>query len=342
MNTNELKKVKTLGIFFLGYTVIFLGFFATLKFTLPFVIAGLTTYLLKKPTRYLINRFNLNKSVATILSILLFYIVIGGLITLIIIGFISEVSNVILMFNTDFIMAYIDKISKELLWFYNSLDPKITEYVSVITSSLSSWVLTFSKGFLNNIMGMAKNVPYLFTAIGFAIISTYFMLKNTIESKYSNLSIKNTKYYDLAITTLRMIFKYAISFASVILLSFIQLLILLLICRVPNALLISIISALLDVLPIVGMALIIIPLGLYYIVTGAYVKGIIILIGYVAICLIRQVIEPKIMSTALNISPLESLVAIFVGLNLAGIVGIIYCTFLIVCFNIFKNKYNIS
>lgn len=342
MNTNEFKKLKTLGLFFLGYTLIFLGFFLTLKFTLPFVIAGLTAYLLKKPTRYLINRFNLNKSIATILSILLFYIVIGSFITLVAIGFVNEVSNVVSMVNTDFIMEYLNEISKELLWFYNSLDPKITEYISVITSSLSSWILTFSKGFLNSLMDMAKNIPYLFTAIGFAIISTYFILKNTIDNKYSNLSIKNTKYYDLAITTLRMIFKYAMSFTSVILLSFLQLLILLLLCRVPNALLISVASALLDVLPIVGMALIIVPLGLYYIVTGAYVKGIIILVGYVAICLIRQVIEPKIMSTALNISPLESLVAIFVGLNLAGIVGMIYCTFLIVCFNIFKDKYNIS
>lgn len=341
MNKNDLNKVKIIALFFLAYNLVFLGFFGTLKLTLPFVIAGLTSYILKEPTRYLINRFNMNKNVATILSMTLFYILSLAILTFIVMGFISETSHIISSINPQIILDGINSINKEFLLFYDKLDPYITNNLSTITSSLSSWIVGCSKFMLNQTMGMAKNIPYLFTTMGFAFISTFFMLRNTIENKYSNIPFKNTKYYDLVITTFKMIIKYCISFVTVVFLSFLQLLILLLVCGVPNALLISIVSAILDVLPIVGMALVIIPIGIYYLVTGAYVKGIVILVGYVLVCLVRQIIEPKIMSTALNITPLQSLMCIFIGLNLAGLIGMIYCIFLIVCFNIFKDKFNL-
>lgn len=341
MNKNDLSKIKIILLFFLAYTFVFLGFFGTLKLTLPFVIAGLTSYILKEPTRYLINKFNMNKNIATIISITLFYILSLAILTVIVMGLINETSNIISSIKPDVLLDGINKINKEFLIFYDKLNPYITKNISTITSSLSSWILSCSKYMLNGTMGLAKNIPYLFTTIGFAIIATFFMLRNTIENKYSNIPFKSTKYYDLIKTTFKMIIKYCISFTTVVFLSFLQLLILLLICRVPNALLISIISALLDVLPIVGMALLIVPIGIYYIITGAYFKGIVILVGYVLVCLVRQIIEPKIMSTALNITPLQSLMCIFIGLNLAGIIGMIYFIFLIVCFNIFKDKFNL-
>ena len=46
-------------IFVIAYTLICLIFFNTLEYTLPFVLASICAYIIRRPTLYLCSRFKL-------------------------------------------------------------------------------------------------------------------------------------------------------------------------------------------------------------------------------------------------------------------------------------------
>lgn len=336
-----------IGIFALIYTIIFFLFFKTLKLTLPFLLGALTASLLYKPTKSIMKKFNIKSGIATIIIIAVFYIlaitVIGGLLTLLF----FEVKNMVELIDTKYLIEVFEDISAKLLGFYNGLDPEILEFITSnlvkMSSSISAFVLSVGKKVLDGGLAFASNIPYIITMIGFAIISTYFMLRNSVDGLYKNNRILNSKAFGIVIHSKNMLFKYLLSYTIVLGSTFLEVFIIFLIVGVPNAFVLSFVCSLLDILPIVGMALIIVPIGIYYIIQGHYLMAGILLGGYVVICILRQIIEPKVMSKTLDISPLSSIVAIFVGLTAGGLKGMIFCIFLVVSYNIFmKPKINMN
>ena len=87
-------------------------------------------------------------------------------------------------------------------------------------------------------------------------------------------------------------------------------------------------------MPILGMAIIYIPLALFNLIQGNYFTGIAILILWVVVMIARQIIEPKIMSTTLGLNPLAVLAAIFIGIEAGGFLGMIFFMFLVVFYTV--------
>ncbi len=81
--------------------------------------------------------------------------------------------------------------------------------------------------------------------------------------------------------------------------------------------------ALLDLLPIVGAGTLLIPMAIWYILIGSSGQGIAIAILYIVIIVVRQVVEPRLLSTNLGIHPIVAIVCLFLGLQLFGLLGLI-------------------
>ena len=97
----------------------------------------------------------------------------------------------------------------------------------------------------------------------------------------------------------------------------------LLLLRVPYAVTIGLLIGLVDLLPYLGTGAVFVPWILYAVVDGSYAFafGLAVLFGIIVIA--RQLAEPKIYSSSIGLNPLATLIAIFVGLKLFGIVGLI-------------------
>ncbi len=107
--------------------------------------------------------------------------------------------------------------------------------------------------------------------------------------------------------------------------------------KVKYAVILSIICAIADLLPILGIGTIYIPLAIiYFFFIKNYIAAFGIIISYVLVSIIRQIIEPKIVSSSLGIHPVAVLAALFIGLKANGLSGIVFCIFLVVFYNIFK------
>lgn len=77
----------------------------------------------------------------------------------------------------------------------------------------------------------------------------------------------------------------------------------------------------LDALPVFGTGTVLIPWGIICLVQGKLQRGIILLGLYVVCYFVRQILEARIMGGQVGLSALETLVSMYVGLQLFGIAG---------------------
>lgn len=97
----------------------------------------------------------------------------------------------------------------------------------------------------------------------------------------------------------------------------------LMILRVDYSILIAILIALLDFLPIFGAGTVLIPWGIVKLFTGeyAYAAGLILL--YITTQVVRQIIQPKIVGDTMGLSPLMTLLLLYLGFKISGLAGMI-------------------
>ncbi|KMM38798.1 sporulation integral membrane protein YtvI [Guptibacillus hwajinpoensis] len=99
------------------------------------------------------------------------------------------------------------------------------------------------------------------------------------------------------------------------------------------ALLMAFIIWVIDFIPIIGSIVILGPWALYYLIIGDIATGSQMAILAVVLLIIRRTIEPKVMGRHIGLSPLSTLISMYIGLQLLGIMGFIIGPILLIAFN---------
>jgi sporulation integral membrane protein YtvI len=139
-----------------------------------------------------------------------------------------------------------------------------------------------------------------------------------------------------------VISKYIKSYMLLLLITFSILFSGFLILKVENSFVLAIIISIVDILPILGVGTILIPWAVISIISGNTKIAIGILVLFVIIYIVRQYSEPKIVSAQMEVHPLLTLFAMYAGLKLAGILGLVFApliAFIVkTCYNSFKKE----
>src|SRR5699024_11213497 len=88
------------------------------------------------------------------------------------------------------------------------------------------------------------------------------------------------------------------------------------------ALLMSLIIWAIDLIPIIGSIIILGPWAIYMFLVGKIAMGVKLSILAILLLIIRRMIEPKFMGTYIGLSPLATLISMFIGLKLIGFLGL--------------------
>ncbi len=88
-------------------------------------------------------------------------------------------------------------------------------------------------------------------------------------------------------------------------------------------LLFGITIGILDALPVLGSGVVFVPWAVFSIVSGNYLNAAILITGYIASLLVREVLEPRLLGNSMGILPVFMLMSIFVGINVFGVLGIV-------------------
>lgn len=226
----------------------------------------------------------------------------------------SNVSRLI-----DTIQSYLEKNPHHKQQITNSLQDNLVGFANkgtlVITSILSSIGATLS------------NLPFFLTVLVFITLSAFFMGFRHPHIREGISTVTPVRVKETVGMVLFDIKKALFGFmrAQLILISITAVLMFigLLILRVPYAFTIALLIGLSDLLPYVGVGIIVIPWISYLFLIDNVELAIGLSVVYGILIIVRQIMEPRLVASNIGLDPLLTLIALFVGLQLFGFLGLI-------------------
>lgn len=308
----------------------------------PFLIALLIALVIHRPVTFLSTKFRFPRWLSVTISLLLLILLAGGAVTLIVTqivaeinelsrllpGFVSELAHYL---QTAISQEFLTGLYEQIQWLYTQLDPEFKEKVdSTLQTGIASLTET-GQGLIISFLDTLKNfflsLPNLATVAVISLIGAFFISKDfhiwKIRFRRVLPRMINTRM-DQIISDLRAaLFGFVKAQLTLISLTAAIVIVGLLFLDVNYAITIGLITGLVDLLPYLGTGTVFVPWIIYLFFKGNYslVIGLSILYGVVLV--FRQVIEPKVVAENVGLDPLLTLVALFVGLQLFGFLGLI-------------------
>ena len=204
---------------------------------------------------------------------------------------------------------------------------KANEWGQNIGNELGVMVGELSMPAVDKVGKFAGNIPGAVIAVIMCLLSAYFFVAE--KNYFANFMKKIVpdqlmqKCLLLKQTTIDVIVGYLIAQFKIEIWVYLVITAGLLLLRVRYGYLIAIPIALLDVLPLFGTGTILLPWGLFKLLSADYMYA----LGLMAIWgisqLVRQVIQPKMIGDSMGMAPIPSLILLYVGYKLAGVAGMI-------------------
>lgn len=321
--------------------LILVGLYLSLKlavFYMPFLIAFIISLIIEPLIRFIMKKIKLTRKASSILVFLLVSGVILGSLTWGIMTLISEATNLMQGLNEYYDKAYIQvqniinnfdfdkiKISDELIGiFHNSAND--------ILQAVSNWL----KEFLTNVLNWITSIPKIAIYFVITILSLYFIcvdkiyILDQIEHHMPKLWVKKIGIHVKQITN--TLGHYLKAQATIILISFVISLIGLYIFKFMNfnvkyPLLIALAIGFIDALPILGSGTVMVPWAICSSLDGDFKLGVAIIVLWIIMSIVRQFIEPRIVSKQIGIHPIFTLIAMYTGFKFLGVLGMLIRTY---------------
>lgn len=205
--------------------------------------------------------------------------------------------------------------------------PQIHEFINEQLPSVYSAIRTGLLNLANSVLSGVGKLPRIFTVLFLSFIATYFISRDRKLIAETMLGLFPENWREKIINVYDDIINSAAGFlrAEFILISITGLISFfgLLIFDSRYALLLAISAALLDLIPIIGPALIFYPLILYNLLTGNVFFAVQLLVLHTVMSVVRSALEGKIMGDNLGLHPLSIMIALYTGYRILGPSGFI-------------------
>ncbi len=320
--------------------IVYLVFKYAIFVVMPFLLGFAVAALINPVVRFLSRRYDLKRRPAGIMLLLLFYATIGMLITIGVVRltvFFGEMSGELPDLYRDrlepalnklfgYINSFVDRLYAIFGGESEVLSERLGGIFTSIKSSLGDTISDISVKALTRLSSAAAAIPGIIIELLFAVISSFFFTVDyeNILSLAKRLLPKRT--VDLLCRLRGRVFKvagkYLRSYALILLITFGELSLGLVLLGVDNAVLIAFCIALFDILPVAGTGGIMIPWAIFSLIGGDWGFAVGLVVIWAVITIVRNIIEPKIVGRQVGLHPLLALIAMFVGTKLFGIVGL--------------------
>ncbi len=327
-------------------SIIIIGSNFLLKYLLPFCIAVAVASLVQKPALKLSKAIRINKGACAAALSALLYISLAGVMIFFVFKVFSFTGSIVSYVSQlgGTAAEVIQRIEALLGRMLSDASPEIEgalgKILSSVVESVTDKLSAFLSGGAASIVRMAPS--FLFSSV-VALAATCYIAKDydgLVLFFKSLIPSKTVKIIGDVRTILKSsVLKILWGYLILMVLTFAQLAVGLLILRVKNWLLIAFTVALIDLLPVLGVGAVLLPWGIANIVMGNSYLGIGLMVLYLVIVVIRNFAEPKIVASKTGINPLFILLTMFLGLRLFGFVGIIILpvTFIVII-KYYKNE----
>lgn len=302
------------------------------------ILFAFVIYLCIEPLARRLNKWGVKKSIASGISVLVFTLVILGALSGAAVLIKNQGEALIDNFDTyrTIFAEQIGNLTAELEKQLDKLpnDVNLSEETKNITEgateNLQRWIQSFLIGFIGYVSGFST---FVFNFIIGIILAYFLSIEITTWKRLS--SEKTPRTFKNAFVFLRdNVFKgiatYIKAQAKMIGITFIVILIALILLGVENAFVISVVAAILDVLPLLGVSALFIPWIIYLFIVGKTALAVWLTVLLLVVTLTRQILEPKITGDSLGVSAFTMLSFMIISLSLFGVAGVILSPILVI------------
>lgn len=300
---------------------------------MPFVLALLLAWVLNPIIKKLQGRFGGNRKALSAVLILLLFAVAGGALGALGYNVVSEIVSLANDWQGIWggFTAFLANVGDWFSGLFDRLPADLEETLTGVADQIITWVQSTISALLNaaaaQVGSMAMSVPSFAVASVAFVMGSYFItadyprLREMATSRMSD-SLRDflSQVKRAAVAAfggyLRAQLILAVAVFFILLAGF-------LITGQSYAVLLAFLLAVLDFIPIVGSGTVMVPWAVISLVTRNYVTAIRLMVIWGVVVVFRQVAEPRIVGNQTGLSPVTSLISIYVGMRLAGVPGMI-------------------
>ena len=300
---------------------------------IPFVFGFVVAALLQKPLKWLVKKTRISRKIFSVAMVVLVVLLLAGIVSVLGWGLIAwlidffDAENIAVMQKalTDLInslqsaignlaLALPDSFTNTFGDSLSSLPGKLIELLTSLLSGVASWVVSLTTSFPNLLINFFMWIlSSIFLTIDYDAVTGF--LKRQVPARYTPMMGAVKEFFGTAL------FGYARTYSLLILITFVELCIGFLILQVPHAIPLALLVALIDIMPILGTGTVLIPWSIISLILGDFRMAIGIGILYIVITVIRNIIEPKLVSVQIGLHPVVTLFFMLLGLRAIGILG---------------------
>lgn len=336
---------------FLIFAFIALMIFVAYKvavFYIPFIIAFAVSSIAEPLIKFFMNKCKLKRKTASIISLLLILTLITGALTLIIVNLVSEVASLTTNLNT-YIKDFYD-FGINFFKDFRSGKFAIPQELLSVTDKAFDAILNSAKTIITSILNTTVNtissVPTVLTNSIITLLAIIFIcfdrdyVKQIVKKHVPAEWIKKTK--EVFSQMCSVSFKYIKAEAKLSGICFLLVLIGLNIMsiiglNIQYPIIMAIVIGFVDILPLFGAGVAMIPWAAYLFFTGNTVEAICIVALWLVWAILKQIIEPNFVSKQMGLHPLFTLLAMYTGFKIFGVIGLILGP---IAFLILKNVFS--
>ncbi|MGI6050808.1 MAG: sporulation integral membrane protein YtvI [Acetivibrionales bacterium] len=309
------------------------------KLILPFLIAYFFASLIEPVVKFCSNKLKIPRKIGTVISMLIVLGIILSILGFLVSRLVIEIKDVYndIEINAESLTQFFESIVEATSDFFIKLPVPLMEIidqsVDAITGALQG-VLKSAIDFVQTAMQLAMNIPQVLIFIIVTLVATYFMssdkdtILNFLDKQIPASWLNKTK--GLTKNVFSALFGWLRAQLIMTSITFMELLIAFIILKLENPLLIALLIALVDVLPILGAGTVLLPWSAITLIMGNLKLALSLVLLYLIIILVRQFIEPRVLGTQIGIHPLFTLSGMYIGLKLWGVGGMFLGPILIV------------
>ena len=304
--------------------------YAVIKFLLPFVLGSLVAFCVQKPANIIAQKIKPSKGIcAAILSFLL-YLTVAAVVCFLIYRIILAAMG-FANYSPQFFENITEKanlIGQKYSHVFERVPIEMRVWIKSLVSEASQKLVSSIGGWITDAVSfIIKKTPLFFVSGIVTLVATCYIakdfdqLKKFVKSMLGNaVSERAVKIKNILVGSIFKMFKGYLILSFI---TFVQLYLGFLILRLEKPFVLAILIAVVDLFPVLGTGTVMIPWAFVVALTGNYGMATGLGIIYVITVIARNFLEPKIIGRQLDINALFTLLAMFLGLKILGILGLL-------------------
>jgi len=321
------RKLKILGLGVTLFIVAYVFMRYAVPVVWPFIVAYVIARLIFPIVRFLRDKLHFHKNAAAILTLFFsMVLIVAGLSILI-----DKMIQQIMIFAEKWphyqerLLIYLEKTCRLMENTFRMEDGVLYDIIyNGVSNFIGGWQQRIMPMVVNNSISTFMVFMDIIIVVALTVMTTFYMLRDM--EKIRRINKKNIFYNELV---------YLKGLVSKILKAYVRtqaiiLSVVAVICSVGLAIIgndyyivLGIFIGICDALPLLGVGTVLIPWTIVYIFMGNYIKAAILFTVFIVCYFIREFLEPRLMGQQIGISPISTLVSIYVGYKLFGFLGMI-------------------